>query len=108
MADRSKCPGCFPSHYRVCEEALNDGPESILVFEEDAVFRPGFSLRAKKFFAAIPDDWNWIYLGGQQIEQEWGLPTRKMRQRFFSPSSDSREAIAVAHLRHVQYPVANP
>jgi hypothetical protein len=68
--------GCFRSHYRVLEDALNRGYESILVFEDDAVFVDQFATRSLQFMNAVPDDWNWVYFGGQHIEQEWGLPTR--------------------------------
>lgn len=68
--------GCFRSHYRVLEDALNTQADSILVFEDDALFAKGFTERATEFLKAVPADWNWIYLGGQHIEQEWGLPTR--------------------------------
>src|SRR6056297_4307721 len=35
--------GCFRSHYRVLEDALNDDVESILIFEDDVAFVPRFA-----------------------------------------------------------------
>jgi GR25 family glycosyltransferase involved in LPS biosynthesis len=54
--------GCFRSHYRILEEALNTGTESILVLEDDAVFVKGFSQRALEFIKADnTSNRNWDY-----------------------------------------------
>ncbi|KLU02233.1 Glycosyl transferase, family 25 [Rhodopirellula islandica] len=66
--------GCFRSHYRVLEDALNDGLDSILIFEDDVAFVPEFAERAQTFFAALPADWEIIYLGGKHLHKEVQLP----------------------------------
>jgi len=68
--------GCFRSHYRVLEDALNDDVESILIFEDDVAFVPRFAERARRFFAALPFDWEFIYLGGKHLHREIQLPIR--------------------------------
>ena len=59
--------GCYRSHAKVIEDALNTGLESILIFEDDATFCEGFSEKAQRFFAALPGDWEQAYLGGQHL-----------------------------------------
>lgn len=56
--------GCLRSHVRAIEDALNDGVESLLVLEDDAVFCDGFTGNVRNFFASVPDDWQMIFLGG--------------------------------------------
>lgn len=68
--------GCFRSHYRVLEDALNEDVDSILIFEDDAAFVPQFAERARTFFAALPTDWEIIYLGGKHLHREIQLPIR--------------------------------
>jgi hypothetical protein len=66
--------GCFRSHYRILEDALNNDLSSILVFEDDVLFVENFAARVDQFLRALPDDWEWIYLGGKHIQRNQGLP----------------------------------
>lgn len=68
--------GCFRSHQGAIEQALNDRVHSLLVMEDDAVCQPEFSKLFGKFVKELPADWQWVYLGGQHIQRERGLPTR--------------------------------
>lgn len=68
--------GCFLSHQRILQDAVDRQLDSVLVFEDDAIFVDGFSQRATAFLDAIPGQWNWIYLGGQHIERNLALPQR--------------------------------
>lgn len=68
--------GCFRSHQRVIESALNEDVESLLVLEDDAIFVGEFSRKLEPFTTELPSDWEWIYLGGQHIQRELGLPVR--------------------------------
>ena len=95
--------GCFRSHYRVLEDALNTQAESILIFEDDALFVKNFSQRATEFLNAVPNDWDWIYLGGQHLEREWGLPTR-INQWVYRPYNVHRaHAYALRGRRAMEY-----
>jgi len=62
--------GCYRSHLATIESALNDGIESLLIFEEDAIFSDEFNEQSERFFAGLPADWGWIYLGGQHYDQK--------------------------------------
>lgn len=59
--------GCFRSHLRLIEECLNEGVESVLLLEDDALFPLDFTDRVTEFLAAVPDDWGMLYLGGQHL-----------------------------------------
>lgn len=57
--------GCRQSHLRILEDALMDGIETLLVFEDDVRFVPNFEAKLKHFLAIVPDDWEGLMLGGQ-------------------------------------------
>jgi hypothetical protein len=59
--------GCYRSHQRVLEEAVCDGVGSLLVFEDDATFRPGFAEQLDALWLALPEDAGQVYLGGQHL-----------------------------------------
>ena len=71
--------GCYRSHLAIIELRANDNCESILILEDDALPQPEFARRAGEFFAALPDDWQMIYLGGQLIRLQHGKPRPAMR-----------------------------
>lgn len=81
--------GCFLSHRQVLRDAVRDGQESILVLEDDAIFVEEFSLRFREFLNALPEDWRVLYLGGQHLEWESGLPT-KINSQVFRPYNVNR------------------
>lgn len=56
--------GCNRSHMRAIEDALNDGIESLLIFEDDAEFRPHFLGHFQNFIKDVPNDWELLFLGG--------------------------------------------
>lgn len=68
--------GCFRSHQCIIEQAINDGVQSLLVLEDDAMCRSDFSTHCAAFVNELPTDWQWVYLGGQHIQREKGLPIR--------------------------------
>jgi len=59
--------GCMRSHLRVWEDALAWGVESLLVFEDDALFCEDFAVRTKAFLDHVPDDWDQLYFGGEHM-----------------------------------------
>lgn len=62
--------GCYLSHCRLLEEALEQGLESLLIFEDDAVFIGNFSKRAREFHAMLPVDAEWIFYGGEHFNPQ--------------------------------------
>lgn len=68
--------GCYRSHVAILEACLNEGCESVLLFEDDAIFPPDFTARALEFLAAVPLDWQMLYLGGQLLKTSANRPGR--------------------------------
>lgn len=62
--------GCLQSHIRVIEHCLNNGITSVLILEDDAVFRDNFAEMWEAFIKEVPNDWQQLYLGGQHIKGE--------------------------------------
>lgn len=61
--------GCSMAYARIIEDALSHGWESVMMFEDDACFRePGFAAAVEAAFAAVPDDWDVFYIGGNLRE----------------------------------------
>jgi len=81
--------GCHRTHTRIYEDCLNDGINSVLICEDDAVFTENFSEKAKVFVQHLPDDWSIIYLGGQHIQQNERLP-RKINDWVYQPYNVNR------------------
>ncbi len=67
---------CFSSHRGVWKQAIADGLESVLIFEDDVVFADDFTGRAQLFLQHVPRDWDQIYLGGQHLHTDRIPPTR--------------------------------
>jgi len=62
--------GCLQSHRHVLERAIQDGMDSVLVLEDDALFMSGFADGVRTFLSNVPAAWDGLYLGGQHL----GLP----------------------------------
>ncbi len=54
------------THRQIIEDAFNDGLENVLIFEDDAVFLPGFDKRMAFFLRHVPDDWGMLMIGGSR------------------------------------------
>jgi hypothetical protein len=59
--------GCMQSHRQILERAILDGVEKLLVLEDDAKFDGRFAERFASFMAAVPDHWDGLMLGGQNM-----------------------------------------
>lgn len=81
--------GCFRSHQMVIENALNCDTQSILVLEDDAVCASDFRAQFDRFARELPNDWEWVYLGGQHIQREKGLPI-KITEHVYRPFNTHR------------------
>jgi hypothetical protein len=68
--------GCYQSHAQVIRDAIRDNLDSILILEDDAIFREDFAVNLRQFLRELPIDWSMIYLGGEHIQWESGLPER--------------------------------
>jgi SAM-dependent methyltransferase len=55
--------GCLRTHLRLIEDAI-ELDQDVLIFEDDVIFAADFAERIGPFLAAVPDDWDMVYLGG--------------------------------------------
>lgn len=70
--------GCLQSHLAICDAAVRDGIESVAIFEDDALLVDGFAGRLREFMAAVPDDWDALYLGGSHyLPSGWPEPVNE-------------------------------
>lgn len=76
--------GCLMSHVRAWEAALNEGVESLLVLEDDAVLCRGFRRRAVEFVTSVPDDWKVLWLGGELMP---GTRSRHVHGPVYQPEA---------------------
>lgn len=56
--------GCMMSHVGILQQAMMDKLPSFAVFEDDAWFCENFSEKLEDFMAAVPEDYQQVYLGG--------------------------------------------
>ena len=59
--------GCMRSHYEVIKKANDLGLKNVFVFEDDAVLVDDFENKFSLFVENIPNDWDFIYLGGNHV-----------------------------------------
>ena len=57
--------GCYLSHKRIIERAIQADYDSILILEDDAKFKPDFYKKMLEFNAELPDDAEYVFYGGQ-------------------------------------------
>ena len=55
--------GCLLSHLHVVQQARELDHDSVLIFEDDAVFHPEFTTTFASFIAEVPSDWDMLYFG---------------------------------------------
>lgn len=77
--------GIYRSFLSILERCLSEGVDSVLLLEDDALFRPTFTRDALAWLRHVPDDWGCLYLGGQHL-----LPPRKLDQHLFECQNVNR------------------
>ena len=93
--------GCYRSHLGILEHCYNTGVENYIVFEDDAIFRPEFEEQLSAFMAALPDDWEQCYLGGQLLH-EVEHPPRYVNENCLIPYNVNRTHCFAVHRRGYQ------
>ncbi|MGC1272804.1 MAG: glycosyltransferase [Planctomycetaceae bacterium] len=81
--------GCRTSHVRILEECVRDGVESVLIFEDDALLPADFVDQLRAFLAAIPEEWEQLYLGGQH-QHEHRRPPQPVAPGVLRPCNVNR------------------
>lgn len=81
--------GCFLTHRRIIEECLNSGINSVLIFEDDALFCEDFMKKVNEFHENLPLDAQWIYYGGQHLKRAVKRP-EKINDKVYRPYNVNR------------------
>lgn len=81
--------GCYRSHLAVLADCLDNKVESVLILEDDALCQPNFRKKFEAFWNELPDDAQMIYLGGQHIHLDKGLP-QKISEHVYRPFNVNR------------------
>ncbi len=90
--------GCYRSHMQILEYCYQKGVESYIVFEDDAIFRPGASEKMREFMEEVPPDWQQIYFGGQLLHTD-SHPPRKISEHVYLPYNVNRTHCFAVHKR---------
>lgn len=85
--------GCLLSHVRVVEEARRLGHESVLIFEDDAVFDPEFKIKFASFSEELPSNWDMLYFGALHKDE----PVRISEHVHRLTKANSTYAYALKH-----------
>jgi hypothetical protein len=84
--------GCYRSHLNLIEKCVNEGVESILIFEDDAEFVEDFGRKTREFFESLPKGWeenSMIYIGGQHLHAKQ-YPPIKINENVYQPYNVNR------------------
>lgn len=81
--------GCYRTQLRILEDCLNRDVSSVLILEDDAVCVQNFREKLEMFWSHLPEDWQMLYLGGQHIHENKGLP-RKINEWVYKPFNVNR------------------
>ena len=64
--------GCFLSHRAIWIDAIGNGYKRIMVWEDDAMPVPHFNTLMKRALPALPNNWEFIYLGFTHYQGFYG------------------------------------
>lgn len=81
--------GCYNSHKRAIEQAIIERAESVLLFEDDALFLPDFIDKTKAFLDKLPKGAEIVYLGGQHLKRQERQP-QKVNDLVYRPYNVNR------------------
>lgn len=79
----------YRNHSEILEKCINEGVKSVLILEDDAILREGFTEKVADFLEAVPKDWGMIYLGGQHLDF-YKHPPRKINDLVYRPHNVNR------------------
>jgi len=59
--------GVIRSNYNVVKDAKDNGYKQIVIFEDDVELDPEFKEKFFSFYSSVPEDWSFIYMGGNHV-----------------------------------------
>lgn len=93
--------GCYRSHLAIIERCLADGVDSVAIFEDDAIFADDFAERFESTMAAMPADWDQIYLGGNLLKR-FRFPPVEISSGIYSVGNVNSTFAYILHRRAMQ------
>ena len=104
--------GCWRSHVNILERALADGLESLLVFEDDAVFDANYSVRIEEFLRRVPQTWQLLFPGGEHLGRTRRVAPGVLRcenvHRTHAYALRGRESMQQLYALWTEWPLRNP
>ncbi len=91
--------GCYKSHLNILEYCLNNHIDSYCVFEDDAYFRENFNELMLSFYSNLPDDWEYVYIGGQLLHTD-AYPPEYVNDHVFIPYNVNRTHAFMVRGKH--------
>lgn len=61
--------GCYRSHHEIIKICIDKKIQSVLIFEDDAIFRNNFIEQSNKILTNLPKNWEMCYFGGQHLKK---------------------------------------
>uniref|UniRef100_A0A8C0ZKK8 Cerebral endothelial cell adhesion molecule n=2 Tax=Cyanistes caeruleus TaxID=156563 RepID=A0A8C0ZKK8_CYACU len=92
--------GCFLSHYNIWKEIVSRRLERSVVFEDDVRFEAAFPARLQRLMEELEraqQDWDLIYLGRKQVNDEDEAPVKGVRNLVVAGYSYWTLAYAISH-----------
>ncbi|XP_030142406.4 inactive glycosyltransferase 25 family member 3 isoform X1 [Taeniopygia guttata] len=92
--------GCFLSHYNIWKEIVSRRLERCVVFEDDVRFEAAFPARLQRLMEELEQaqqDWDLIYLGRKQVNDEDEAPVKGVRNLVVAGYSYWTLAYAISH-----------
>lgn len=87
--------GCHESHVSIFQTAWEEGWRNVLIFEDDAVLKDNFFDQLDKSLDELPDDWDFFYLGGQNVERNIQEPFQYSENLLYNYNVNRTHAYAV-------------
>lgn len=73
--------GCFFSHTKIYELIKANGYGKTLILEDDAEFKEGFKDHFEKLYNCLPNDWDLLYFGQFNYDQNSGGKTKALQEK---------------------------
>ncbi|NCD42973.1 MAG: glycosyltransferase family 25 protein [Bacteroidia bacterium] len=73
--------GCKHSHINILKDMVEHQYKQIAIFEDDVILKKNFTLLFEKYYAELPNNWDFVYLGGNNM-----TPPIKISTHIYKPT----------------------
>jgi len=85
--------GCADSHIRIWRDMIENGYETVLVFEDDIELNPGFNQKLDEIIYELPNDWDFVNLDPNNF---YTVNSKKFSRRLMQGFSLSMSAYIIS------------